>query len=187
MNTETQKSIKQKLTQTKEFVWEVIKVVAISLVIIIPIRYFIIQPFYVRGSSMEPNFFDYEYLIIDEINYRFNEPERGQVVVLHDPRHTSEFFIKRIIGLPGDTVSMRNGKVYVNDQKLDESWYLAEDVYTDYAPNQDEFIVPDNQYFVMGDNRQASYDSRRFGPVDRSEFIGRVWIRAWPVDRFTTF
>ncbi|HLD69247.1 MAG TPA: signal peptidase I, partial [Candidatus Omnitrophota bacterium] len=85
----------------KSFIWETVKVVVISLAIIIPVRYFLIQPFYVKGASMEPNFYDQEYLIIDEISYRFREPQRGEIVVFRYPRDPASFFIKRIIGLPG--------------------------------------------------------------------------------------
>src|SRR3989344_1293745 len=99
--------LEDNLTFTQQvgiFFWEIFKVVVISLVIIIPIRYFLIKPFYVKGASMEPNFHDYEYLIIDEISYRFNQPARGEVVVFKYPFDQSQFFIKRIIGMPGETV-----------------------------------------------------------------------------------
>src|SRR3989344_5446608 len=95
------------------FVWELVKVVLISLAIIIPVRYFLIQPFYVKGASMEPNFQDHEYLIIDEISYRFRTPERGEVIVIRNPQDRSEFFIKRIIGLPGETIQIDNDRVTI--------------------------------------------------------------------------
>src|SRR5680860_453257 len=95
------------------FVWEIIKVVSISLAIILPIRYFLIQPFYVKGASMEPNFHDREYLIVDEISYRFREPARGDVIVFRYPENPEEYFIKRIIGLPGESLEIMNGGVYL--------------------------------------------------------------------------
>lgn len=180
-------TVKLYLASTGNFLWEVIKVVVISLAIIIPVRYFLIQPFYVKGSSMEPNFHDYEYLIIDELTYRFNDPVRGDVVVLNDPRDHSQYFIKRIVGLPGDEVRIEDGDVQINGVNLDETSYLDEDVVTDSALGERTFTVEENEYFVMGDNRPASYDSRRFGPVSEDDFVGRVWIRAWPFDRFTVF
>ncbi|MBU0732008.1 signal peptidase I [Patescibacteria group bacterium] len=167
---------------TKKFVWEVTKVVVISLAIIIPIRYFLIQPFYVKGASMEPNFFDYEYLIIDEISYRFNDPARGEVIVLKDPRNTNQYFIKRIIGLPGETVEVDNGEIKVNGEKLDEENYLNVMTGGDIS-----VTLGDEQFFILGDNRSASLDSRVFGPIDEKEIIGKVWIRAWPFSRVNVF
>ena len=97
-------------------VFEVVKVVLISLAIILPIRLFLVQPFYVEGASMEPNFYDKEYLIIDEISYRFNEPQRGEVVIFKNPKNTKIYFIKRVIGLPGETVEVIDGKIKINDK-----------------------------------------------------------------------
>ncbi|MBI2415060.1 MAG: signal peptidase I [Candidatus Kerfeldbacteria bacterium] len=179
--------IKAWLLHSGNFIIEVAKVVVISLAIILPIRYFLIQPFYVKGASMEPNYHDYEYLIIDELSYRFSPPQRGQVVVLNDPRNHKQFFIKRIVGLPGETIIFKNGTVVVNGDVLDESVYLASDVMTNTFSGQSQFTLQDDQYFVMGDNREQSYDSRRFGPVDIDTLVGRVWIRAWPLDRLAIF
>ncbi|MBI4090256.1 MAG: signal peptidase I [Candidatus Kerfeldbacteria bacterium] len=168
------------------FIIEVAKVVVISLAIIIPVRYFLIQPFYVKGASMEPNFFDNEYLVVDEISYRFSQPKRGDVVVLRNPRHESDFFIKRIVGLPGERVEIINGEVnmynadFPNGITLDESEYLPPDTRTTGTVDQ---TLGDGEYFVLGDNRESSLDSRFFGAVTRREIIGRTWIRAWPVNR----
>jgi signal peptidase I len=178
--------MKAQLKQVGAFIWEMVKVVAIALVIILPIRYFLVQPFYVKGSSMEPNYHDYEYLIIDEITYRFNEPHRGDVVVLRDPSSSGQYFIKRIIGLPGETITITNGKVAIDGVDLDESVYLSDTLET-YTSNVATTDLTDNQYFVLGDNRPVSHDSRRFGPVDQSEFVGRVWVRAWPFNRFSVY
>lgn len=135
---------------------------------------------------MEPNFYDYEYLVIDVLDYRLHSPERGEVVVLYDPRDSSQFFIKRVVALPGETVSFRNGKVLVDGVELDEP-YLGESSETVSEFGQQTTTVEEGQYYVMGDNRSASYDSRRFGGVEESEFVGRVWIRAWPFDRWSIF
>ncbi len=173
------------------FLFELVKIVVISLVIIIPIRYFLIQPFYVKGASMEPNFFDHEYLIIDEISYRFNEPERGDIVVFRYPRDPQEFFIKRLIGLPGETVQIKDGDVIVYNAKeeqgmiLDEA-YLGEDVKT-YSNTDEKIQLGPDEYFVLGDNRNASKDSRSFGPVNKNFITGRVFFRGWPFDRVTVF
>ncbi|HKK54049.1 MAG TPA: signal peptidase I [Patescibacteria group bacterium] len=173
------------------FLFEVLKIVLISLAIIVPVRYFLIQPFYVKGASMEPSFHDYEYLIVDEISYRFNEPERGEVVVFRYPRHPQEYFIKRIIALPGETVEVKNGLVYIYNEDnprgflLDEK-YLPNGTQT-YGLENEEMELKVDEYYVLGDNRSASKDSRIFGPVNKSFIIGKVWIRGWPIDKFEVF
>lgn len=171
------------------FVFELTKVVVISLAIIVPIRYFLIQPFYVKGASMEPNFHDHEYLIIDEISYRFNSPQRGDIIVFRYPRNPEEYFIKRIIGLPGETVQVKDGGVFVAQNgepvMLNES-YLPDTTKT-YNLSEDEVKLGKDEYFVMGDNRNSSKDSRSFGPVNKSFLIGRVMFRGWPFDKINVF
>jgi signal peptidase I len=164
--------------------FETIKVVLISLAIILPIRYFLIQPFYVEGASMEPNFYSKEYLIIDEISYRFHTPVRGEVVVLRNPQNTSQFYIKRIIGLPGERIKMVQGVISINDKELKEQ-YLS-DVYATQA-SMPEATLGAGEYFVMGDNRANSLDSRILGPVPFQYLIGRVWVRGWPFTRISLF
>ncbi|MFZ5559526.1 MAG: signal peptidase I, partial [Patescibacteria group bacterium] len=168
------------------FCWEILKIVIISLAIIIPIRYFLIQPFFVKGASMEPNFLDGDYLIINEISYRFEEPERGDVVIFRYPLDPSEFFIKRIVGLPGEIVKIEDGKVVIyNKEVSDKNIILDESGYLDniYTPGSLEITLKDNEYFVLGDNRRASSDSRKWGPVPRKYIIGEAWLRAWPFYR----
>lgn len=164
------------------FIWEIIKIVIVALVIVIPIRYFIFQPFFVEGSSMEPNFHDGDYLIIDEISYRFSEPQRGDVVVFKYPGDPSKRFIKRIIGLPGETVEVRDHKVVIiqGSQKivLDESEYLPQNITT---PNSEPVSLKTDEYFVLGDNRSHSLDSGDWGVLPRNYIIGRVVLRAWPL------
>lgn len=173
------------------FCLEVAKIVLISLVIIIPIRHFIVQPFYVKGASMEPNFYDHEYLIIDEIGYRFKDPRRGDIIVFRYPRNPQEFFIKRIVGLPGEKIEIKDGNVYIfNEENKDgfilEEDYLANDVKT-YSTTEDVITLDKDDFFVLGDNRNSSKDSRSFGPVDQSFIIGRVMLRGWPFDRINLF
>lgn len=169
--------------------FELIQVLAVSLAIIIPVRYFLIQPFYVKGASMEPNFFDHEYLIIDELSYRFHDPVRGDIVVFRYPKNPSQFFIKRVIGLPGETVEIAHGEVKVyndahpNGVILDEMGYLDQEL---TAANETVLLKAD-EYFLMGDNRSSSLDSRIFGPVNRSAVVGRVWLRGYPFDRWKWF
>ncbi len=174
-----------------KYVFELVKVVVISLAIIIPIRYYLIQPFYVKGASMEPNFYDKEYLIIDEISYRFHEPARGDIVVFRYPRNPEEYFIKRVIGLPGEKIQIKDGQVYVYNKehpdgfKLAET-YLPEDLKT-YGLNEDEVSLSQSEYYVLGDNRNSSKDSRSFGPVDKKFVTGRVLLRGWPFNRVNIF
>ncbi|TSC56644.1 MAG: signal peptidase I [Parcubacteria group bacterium Gr01-1014_18] len=163
---------------------ELLRVVMISLLIIVPVRYFLIQPFYVKGASMEPNFFDNEYLVVDEISYRFSEPQRGDIVVLKYPRDIRQYFIKRIIGLPGERVRVADGFVYINGLQLGESAYLDKSVLTH---KEDIWVLKDDEYFVLGDNRIASLDSRDFGPIRRSHIVGKTWIRGWPLHKLTVF
>lgn len=170
---------KNKFREMVEFTWEILKIVIISLAIIIPIRYFLIQPFFVNGASMEPNFQDGDYLIVDEISYRFDAPERGDVVIFRYPLDPSQFFIKRVIGLPGESIKVEDGKIFINGKILDESEYLH-DIDT---VGSVEVKLAENEYFVLGDNRQASSDSRKWGEVDKKFIIGRAWLRAWPFSR----
>lgn len=171
------------------FVIELVKIVVIALAIIIPIRTFILQPFYVKGASMEPTFHDNEYLIIDELSYRLHQPRRGDVVVLRSPS-LHEFLIKRLIGFPGERIVINDGKITITNSEhpngavLNERDYLASTVLT--FGNLDVTLGTD-QYYVLGDNRPASLDSRSFGPVQRKDIIGRTAFRAWPVSRASTF
>ena len=167
------------------FVLESLKIVVISLAIILPIRYFLIQPFYVKGASMEPTFHTMDYLIVNELEYRLNDPQRGDIIIFRYPRDPKQFFIKRVIGLPGDRVVVRNHKVLVyNDNHKDglelKEGYLSSDVIT--SINTD-ISLKEGEYVVFGDNREHSLDSRTFGKVPRSNIIGKVWFRGWPFSK----
>ena len=172
------------LKEILSFIWEVSKIVIIAALIVIPIRYFIFQPFFVKGASMEPNFHSGDYLIIDEISYRFGEPERGEVVVFTPPNQSSQRYIKRIIGLPGETVEIKQGKISIfqmfspEEQILDESDYFTQGLYT---PGDIRIILEEDEYFVLGDNRNHSSDSRIWGPLTRENIIGKVIFRPWPI------
>jgi len=172
------------------FIWEVVKIVVISLAIIIPIRYYLIQPFFVRGASMEPNFDNGQYLVINEISYRFEEPARGEVVVFKYPSNPSQYYIKRIIGLPNEVVEIKDGQVVIYNQEfpqgqvLDESGYLPEDRVTQGVVN---LKLGQDEYFVLGDNRGFSSDSRQWGALPKDNIVGRVWIRAWPFETAQVF
>ncbi len=164
------------------FIWEITKIVIVALVIVIPIRYFLFQPFFVKGQSMEPNFENGDYLIIDEISYRFRGPQRGEVIVFKYPKNPSQRYIKRIAGLPGETIEIKDGKVIIfeNNQRplaaarvLDESDYLSGDL---MFINYPEITLGLDEYFVLGDNRKSTWR----GVVPQGNIIGRVFFRAWP-------
>ena len=168
------------------FVWEISKVVIISLAIIVPVRYFLIQPFFVNGASMEPQFHDGEYLIVDELSYRITDPKRGEVIIFKYPKDPSQYYIKRIIGLPGEKIKINQEKITIFNSEnsdgftLDESNYLLDGKKRDFSM---ETKLSDGEYFVMGDNRRASSDSRTWGALPENFIIGRAWIRAWPLDK----
>ena len=170
-----------------EEVWEIIRVLLISAAVVLPIRYFIIQPFVVRGASMEPNFTDKEYLIIDEVSYYFSLPERGETIVFRYPRDPRQFFIKRIIGLPGERVKIEKGRVEIFNAEYPDGFTLQEE-YLDppgrSTHSDSETTLKDGEYFVLGDNRDFSSDSRLWGVLPREFIVGRAVFRAWPFARF---
>ncbi len=163
---------------------ELLQVVAIAAIVVVPIRYFVFQPFLVKGASMEPNFHDGDYLIIDELSYRLREPQRGEVVVFHYPFDPSQRFIKRIIGLPGETVEIKDGKIDIVDPGGEDA--IIKEPYIDGAfpltlIDNMKVSLKFDEYFVMGDNRPHSFDSRKWGILEGKYLIGRVIIRAWPL------
>ncbi|MBI1908368.1 signal peptidase I [Candidatus Uhrbacteria bacterium] len=177
------------------FVVEIAKIVIIAVAIIVVVRYFLIQPFVVKGASMEPSFYDKEYLIVDEVTYRFRDPVRGEVVVFHPPERSAEgfyeessqYYIKRVIGLPGETVEIRDGRITIYNEDEPNGVLLDETYTSEYTDGHMRVVVPAGQYFLMGDNRDASLDSRTFGSVPFENLIGRVWVRGYPLDRLGGF
>ena len=169
-------------------VWDFVKIILIAALIVLPIRYFIFQPFIVKGESMVPNFHSGDYLIIDEISYTLGTPKRGDVVVLKYPLDSSQRFIKRIVGLPGETVQVKDGKVTIskdgNTFVLDEKKYLPELASTDGDVN---LTLSEDRYFVLGDNRQFSYDSRRWGVLPKKDIIGKAFFRVFPIKQMSLF
>lgn len=178
--------------QVGRFFWEMFKVAVISLAIILPVRYFLIQPFYVKGASMEPNFYDHEYLIIDEISYRLSDPSRGDIVVFKYPKNPKQYFIKRIVGLPGERIKISEGNIHISKSGMSfvplEEKYLQKDIETQLpATGFGDVLLGENEYFLLGDNRNQSLDSRVFGPVSREFIVGKTWLRGWPLSRLTIF
>ena len=168
---------------------ELVKFAILAIVIVFPIRTFIAQPFVVSGASMDPTFWDGEYLIVDEISYRFKEPERGEVIIFKYPLNPSKYFIKRIIGLPGETLVIRGDGVNISTANGQEiKW---NEPYVDESNRQtyDNITVTLNndEYYVLGDNRSGSSDSRVWGPVPRSYVIGRPFLRLMPPKKLSLF
>lgn len=158
----------------------------VALAIFVVVYLFLYQPHQVKGASMEPNFHDGEYILTNKYEYRFGSPKRGDVVVFKSPQNPDIDFIKRIIGLPGDRVKLVNNHYYINDVLLEES-YIEPTVFTyrgAYLKDGQEIIVPKDFYFVSGDNRPRSSDSREWGPIHKSSIIGKSQLRYWPFSRF---
>ena len=170
------------LQNAGEFIWEVAKIVILALAIVLPIRYFLFQPFVIQGSSMEPNFYEADYLIVDELSYRFREPERGEVVVFKYPLDASKRFIKRIIGLPGETVEILKGETYINGSKMLEQ-HVSQRTYEDAGGK----TLPTNRYYVMGDNRTQFSDSRsdEIGLVEADNIVGKARWVIWPLSHLS--
>lgn len=168
---------------------EWIQVIIIALLISLPIRFFIAEPFVVNGASMDPTFATNQFLIIDRLSYRFEEPRRGDVIVFEYPNDPSIYYIKRIVGLPGETLDMENGKVIIRNKEnpdglaLDEPYVEAVHVSHDTL----HVVLSDKEYFVMGDNRAQSSDSRFWGPLDKSLIVGRPILRLMPLSKVSAF
>ena len=169
---------------------EVIETLVLTLVIFFVIQNFVAQPFQVKGSSMERTFVESDYVLVDRLTPRWSPYARGQVVVFQPPETVTDRrvpFIKRVIGIGGDTVEVRDGHLFVNGVALDEP-YLFHDAAgvaePTVASDQSRWVVPEGELFVMGDHRQASEDSRVFGPITVASVIGRGVVRYWPLSEF---
>ena len=169
------------------FFLELVKVALLAGVTIFLGRYFLFKPFYVKGQSMEPTFLEKEYLIIDEITYRFREPARGEVVVFRAPVDHNDFYLKRIVGVPGDRVRIADGQVIIYNIDHPQGAVVEERYLMEDTPGSITVTLGPDQYYVLGDNRNASFDSRRFGPIPADDIIGRNWFRGWPPHRIGTF
>jgi signal peptidase I len=172
------------------FLWDLLKTGIVVFIIAFAIRYFLIQPFVVEGSSMMPNFIDTEYLLAEKLSYSLAQPDRGDVVIFKYPQNPSVNFIKRVIGLPGETVTIENNTVKIinnnnpNGFVLNESKYLPSGVQTITGEKVYSITLKDNEYFVMGDNREHSSDSREWGILPKANIIGRAWLIIKPLDKF---
>ncbi len=173
------------------FIWDLIKTGVIVFIIAFSIRYFLIQPFIVEGGSMLPNFIDQEYLLAEKLHYFIGEPNRGDVVIFKYPNNPTTNFIKRVIALPGETIEIENSQIKIINQEhpsgviLNESAYLASNVKT-LTQSREKFSkkLGQDEYFVMGDNREHSSDSREWGILPKTNIIGRAWLTLKPLDKF---
>ncbi len=176
----------QVVEQKENFWLETLRFLAIAALIVFPIRYFIAQPFIVSGASMDPTFENGEYLIVDQVSYRFESPARGDVIIFRYPRDTRKFYIKRIVGLPGETIEMR-GSTLTIEGKDGKATTLSEPYVKNSIPQNFTATLTDSEYFVMGDNRPSSSDSRIWGPLDRKYIVGRPVIRLFPPNKLKLF
>ena len=161
--------------------WELVKFALLALLIVIPVRIFIAQPFIVSGSSMDPTFQNGEYLIVDQITYRFQDPERGDVVIFRFPQDRTKFFIKRIIGLPGDTLQIKGTRITIINDDFPEGFAILEPYIKHKGESFLEVELDADEFFVMGDNRAASSDSRVWGPLPERLVVGRAFLRLLPL------
>ena len=168
-----------------QFLLSFLETVVVALVISIVLYLFIMTPHEVIGNSMHPTYQNGEYLMANKLLYRFQNPQRGDVIIFK--YSDTQDFIKRVIGLPGDKVMLKDGHIYINDQLLDESAYLSNSIYTnggEFLHEGESITVPDNEYFVCGDNRPHSSDSRTFGPISKDNIKGKAWLVYFPFSQF---
>jgi len=163
---------------------EWIKIIIIALAISLPIRFFIAEPFIVNGASMDPTFATGQFLIVDRLTYRLNEPKRGDVIVFQYPNDRSKYFIKRIIGLPGESIDIKNGEITITKNISSSTPFTLNEPYVENIHRSQETIriaLGTTEYFVMGDNRLESSDSRVWGPLEKNFIIGRPIVRLLPI------
>ncbi len=171
----------------KGFFRELIEFALIAILVVVPFRMFIAQPYIVNGASMNPTFKGGEYLIVDQITYRFEEPKRGSVIIFKYPKDPDWYFIKRVIGLPSETIKIESGKVKIINEENPEGFALSED-YIEFEKNENFSITLEgDEYFVMGDNRLGSADSRIWGPLPKENIVGRPVARLFPLNKISFF
>jgi signal peptidase I len=163
--------------------WELVRFAIIALVIVVPVRMLVAEPFIVSGSSMVPTFENGDYLIVDKLSYKLTDPKRDDVVVFRYPNDTTKFFIKRIIGLPNETVDIKGAEITITNTEHKNGFVLDQPFIKSPANNDMHYVLKDDEYFVMGDNRNASSDSRFWGPVNKSLLTGRAFLRLLPINK----
>jgi signal peptidase I len=166
------------LSRVLKWLGEVVETIVPAILIALFINLFLAQATRVYGQSMEPNLHSDQRLIVEKLSYNFHEPRRGDIVVLKVPNAGSGLLIKRVVGLAGEKIEIKGGKVYINDQPLEEP-YISQQPQRD----MEAVVVPPGHVFVLGDNRGFSNDSRSFGPVPLDNIVGRAWFSYWPLDQ----
>ncbi len=166
----------------KENIWDFVRFAVIVIAIVIPIRIFIAQPFIVAGSSMYPAFNNGDYLIVDEISYRLNSPERFDVIIFRYPNDNKKFLIKRVIGLPNEIIDIKENTVTVLNKEYPDGLILEQPYVKNKSKDNQHFELKEGEYFVMGDNRSASSDSRYWGAVTKNLIIGKAFLRLLPIN-----
>ncbi|HKC04730.1 MAG TPA: signal peptidase I [Patescibacteria group bacterium] len=167
------------------FFLDILEVIVFAVGIFFFVYLLIMRPHKIKGMSMSPNYPDGEYLLTEKVTYYLRNPERGDIVVFTPPVSDTDEFIKRVVGLPGEKVMVKNGRVYINDKLLEEP-YIASTMRTQegtFLSEGQAFTVPAGLYFVMGDNRPNSSDSRYWGPITKSKMSGRAWIIYYPFNK----
>lgn len=182
--------------ETKHPIWgyfvDTIETIVVAAAIFVVVYLFLLQPHQVRGASMEPNLMDGQYILTDKISYRFNEPRRGDVIVFKAPVDESFDYIKRIIALPSESVSIKNGEITIKNEENPKGFVLKEPYKINGSSqagslleNGKEIKLGENSYFVLGDNRNQSFDSREWGELPKKNIIGKAWLRYWPISKLS--
>lgn len=178
---------KKQQTNNKDSLWEIIRFALLAIAIVIPLRIFIAQPFVVSGESMYPTFENKDYLIVDQVTYKFQDPERGDVIIFRYPKDPSRFFIKRIIALPGETIEFNKSDVIIKNHESPEGFVLDEPYVREHIPGLEPITLDGDEYYVMGDNRRESSDSRIWGPLPKNFLVGRALLRLFPYKHAAIF
>lgn len=169
------------------FTSDLIETIVIALVIFLLVYILLVQPHRVSGDSMLPNFENGELILTDKLTFKFGEPKRGNVIVFKAPPDRKKDFIKRIVGTPGETISLVNGRVLINKQFLSENYLspVTQAASGSFLKEGEDKQIPANSYFVMGDNRSHSFDSREWGFLQKDDIVGRAWVIYWPLTRLS--
>lgn len=171
---------------------DIIETIVVAAAIFVVVYLFLLQPHQVRGASMEPNLSDGQYILTDKISYRFDKPRRGDIIVFKAPVDPNFDYIKRIIGLPGESIQIKGGKIIIKNTTHPKGFVLEEpykingsDQPGTLLEDNREFKISEDNYFVLGDNRNQSFDSREWGELSRKNIIGKTWLRYWPISKFS--